>query len=350
MSQHKIQTEVGPLAVRDEGDGPVTVLWHSLFVDERSWSRIEADLVGERRLVLITGPGHGSSGDPGRRYTMAECAAAGTRVLDELGVDGPVDWVGNAWGGHVGLIFAATWPARCRTLVTVGTPVHSYRWRGRAEVRVLLLAYRLIGPAGFLRNGVTGALLSARTREHDPGAVAFVHECFTTADRAGLANAILSISLHRKDLTPLLPRVEAPTLFVTGTDHPDWGPEQAEAASRLLRNGSWAVFDDAAYLLPLEGPEELVEQLRRFWEADAEGAPRSQPPVKSARDLPSPWRDPDVPEVEGGRRLRRDGPQGGAVVRHLLREDWHVRAITRTPSPPGVERSPSWGPRSSLPT
>ena len=27
----------------------------------------------------------------------------------------PVDWVGNAWGGHVGIVFAATWPDRCRT-------------------------------------------------------------------------------------------------------------------------------------------------------------------------------------------------------------------------------------------
>jgi pimeloyl-ACP methyl ester carboxylesterase len=63
----------------------------------------------------------------GLRYTMEECAAAASTVLDVLGISEPVDWVGNAWGGHVGVIFATTSPARCRTLVTLGTPVQAYR-------------------------------------------------------------------------------------------------------------------------------------------------------------------------------------------------------------------------------
>lgn len=276
MALHKIQTVVGSLAVRDEGDGPVTVLWHSLFVDDRSWSRVEAELVGERRLVLITGPGHGSSGDPGRQYTMSECAAAALTVLDKLGVDAPVDWVGNAWGGHVGVIFAARWPDRIRTLVTVGTPIHSYPRRERNQVTLLLLAYRLMGPRRFLRNGVTEALLSPGTRERDAEAVALVHDSFVNADRTGLANAVNSISLHREDLTVFLPRIPAPTLFVTGADHPDWPPARAEAASRMLPNGAWAVVDGAAYLVPLEAPAAMVELLRGFWAGERSGTRDSE--------------------------------------------------------------------------
>jgi pimeloyl-ACP methyl ester carboxylesterase len=272
MTQHMIQTVVGSLAVRDEGQGPVAVLWHSLFVDERSWFRVEADLGVGRRLVLITGPGHGRSGDPGRRYTMSECAAAGVSVLDALGIDAPVDWVGNAWGGHVGVIFAATNPERCRTLVTIGTPVHGYPRMERAQVRLLVLAYRLMGPARVLRDGVTDALLSPRTRERDPAAVTLVRECFTNANRAAYANAVTSISLHREDLTPYLPRIEAPTLCVTGADHPDWTPARAEAASHALRDGSWAVVDGASYLVPLEAPERLGELVGAFWERTRGGA------------------------------------------------------------------------------
>jgi pimeloyl-ACP methyl ester carboxylesterase len=57
---------------------------------------------------------------------MEECAAAAATVLDVLGISGPVDWVGNAWAGHVGVIFAPTSPARCRTLVT-GHPVGTHQ-------------------------------------------------------------------------------------------------------------------------------------------------------------------------------------------------------------------------------
>jgi pimeloyl-ACP methyl ester carboxylesterase len=271
MQCSTVQTPVGPLAVRlVEGrrQQPVAVLWHSLFVDERSWSRVEDELSHERRLLLITGPGHGASGDPGRRYSMQDCATAATVVLDEMGVPEPVDWVGNAWGGHVGVVFAATWPSRCRTLVTAGTPIHAYSWKGRAETQLLLQAYRLLGPARFLTNAVTEALLSASTRERDLEAVGLVRDSFTSADRARLSNAVVSISLQRQDLTESLPRVEAPTLFVTGSEHPEWRLQQALAASRLLQHGSATAVDRAAYLVPLEAPQEFGTLVRQFWAAN----------------------------------------------------------------------------------
>jgi hypothetical protein len=46
------------------------VLWPSLFMDERSWDRLLPTLTQDRRLVIINGPGHGASGDPGRRYSL----------------------------------------------------------------------------------------------------------------------------------------------------------------------------------------------------------------------------------------------------------------------------------------
>lgn len=260
-----VHTPVGSLAVRVRGEGPPAVLWHSLFVDERSWERVSSELAVERRLVLITGPGHGASSDPGRRYTMEECADAARTVLDVLGISEPVDWVGNAWGGQVGAIFAATWPARCRSLVTVGTPVSALNARERARTIFLLLAYRLVGPAAFIQDGVADVLLSARTRAHDPAAVDMVKQCLANADRAALRNAVVSISLQREDLASLLPRIGAPTLFITGADHKGWTPQAARTASQLLPRGSSAVVADAAYLAPLEAPQETAQLIRQFW-------------------------------------------------------------------------------------
>jgi hypothetical protein len=85
------------LAVRVRGEGPVAVLWHSLFVDDSTWNRVEDDLAHARRLVIITGPGHAASPDPGRRYNMDECAEAATDVLATLGIDEP--WTGSATPG-----------------------------------------------------------------------------------------------------------------------------------------------------------------------------------------------------------------------------------------------------------
>lgn len=271
--RHMVDTEVGQLAVRVIGHGVPAVLWHSLFVDERSWQRLESQLAETRRLILITGPGHGASPGPGHRYTLENCAAAARTVLNILDVNEPVDWVGNAWGGHVGVVFAAHWPSRCRTLVTLGAPLQALNRVERARTIALLLAYRLFGHAGFVQDGVVKVLLSPKTRTQDPAAVELVKDCLANANPAALRNAVHSISLRRADLTAYLPEILAPTLFITGSDHKGWTPQQATAASRGLPHGSAAVVTDAAYLIPLEAPGETANLVRQFWTTHASTSP-----------------------------------------------------------------------------
>lgn len=105
-------------------------------------------------------------------------------------------------------------------------------------------------------------------------AVGLVKFCLAGSDRAGLRNAVVSISLHRPDLAATLPRIGAPTLFITGDGHKGWTRQQARAASLLLPHGTCAVVSDAAYLAPLESPRETARLVRQFWAAHV---PRPQP-------------------------------------------------------------------------
>jgi pimeloyl-ACP methyl ester carboxylesterase len=265
MEERQVDTRLGSLAVRVRGEGPVAVLWHSLFVDDRTWNRVEEDLARERQLVIITGPGHGISPDPGHRYDMDECAEAATDVLAALDVNEPVDWVGNAWGGHVGLVFAARWPDRCRTLITLGTPIQPYTLSERLSIWILLPVVGLFGPVGFIATGVRDTLLSRRTQAHDPEAAALVLDCLRGMNKAALINAVVSISLRRPDLTSRLTQIHCPTLFVTGSDHTGWTPEQAKRAGRMLADGATEVIPNAAYLIPLETPDRTIKLVRDFW-------------------------------------------------------------------------------------
>ena len=265
VERHTIETRVGPLAVRVVGDGPTAVLWPSLFMDERSWERLVPTLSVDRRLVVVNGPGHGASGDPGRRYSLRDCAAAAGQVLDRLEVGGAVDWVGNAWGGHVGLRFAADQPRRCRSLVTLGSPVAALSRPERLHTYPLLVVHAMFGSIELVLSGVTEVLLSAHTRAHDPEAVELVRDSLRQADRRMLRNAVISISLGREDLTGVLPEIATPTLMVTGSDHVGFTPAQAEAAAHRMRDGRAAVAPDAAYLVPLEAPTTTSALIREFW-------------------------------------------------------------------------------------
>jgi pimeloyl-ACP methyl ester carboxylesterase len=269
-----IDTAVGRLAVTMVGRGTPAVLWHSLFADERSWQRVTTELAEDRRLIVITGPGHGESSDPQRRYDLLQCARAADEVLGALGVAEPVDWVGNAWGGHVGLRFATAYPSRIKSLVTVGTPVQPLGAGERLQMLTLLLAYRLLGPKGFIIDAVVEAMLSPATLGSDPEAVALVRSSVAEADPHRLRNAVVSISLHREDLASLLPDITVPTLMITGEQHRGWTPTQAAAAITTMPDGRVAVVPDGAYLVPLEQPQAVVELVREFW-ASARGPCRA---------------------------------------------------------------------------
>lgn len=273
MAEWMVETRVGRLRVTVRGDrGPTALLWHSLFVDERSWDGMLPRLAARCRLVVVTGPGHGASTDPGRRYTLRECAEAALQVLDALSVSEPVDWVGNAWGGHVGLVFAADWPERCRSLVAFGSPIAALSPAERRRTLLLLGLYRLLGPSSTIVDRTTAVLLSPRTIERDMDAVALVHDCLHRADRRMLRNALVSISLRRPDLADHLGRVRQPVLIVTSADHHGFPPEQAREAVGLLARGQLALLPDTAYLAPLEAPAESADLVLALWAGMQAGA------------------------------------------------------------------------------
>ena len=51
-----------------------------------------------------------------------------------------------------------TWPDRCRTLVTLGTPIGAYGRSEQVLYRVMLAVYRIVGMVDYLANGICDAL------------------------------------------------------------------------------------------------------------------------------------------------------------------------------------------------
>jgi pimeloyl-ACP methyl ester carboxylesterase len=258
-----VPTRLGPLNVDVTGDGPPAVLWHSLFVDSTCWQRLRPRLAAARRLILVDGPGHGRNPRPERSFTIDDCAAAAVDVLDHLGVTGPVDWLGNAWGGHTGIAFAAAGPDRCRSLLTIASPVSALPPAERRRVRLAYALHRLAGP-GPVAPILADALLGGTLPRTDPDAGRAVVEAFGRADRAGMRTAIRSISLRRPDLTDRLASVKAPTLMVTGRDDAMCTPTDTAAWAARIPGGTTRVVPGAGHLAPLFDPA-TADVILDFW-------------------------------------------------------------------------------------
>jgi len=258
-----VQTPAGRLHVQLIGAGPPAVLWHSLFVDSSTWCRVRDTLAEHRQLIIIDGPAHGQSEPLTHGFTENDCATAALAVLDQLAVSGPVDWVGNAWGGHVGIIFAATEPQRCRSLIAVGTPVRALSGPEHRKIALLSAIYRAVGPVPPLVKILREALLG---KDADPQAYHIVGDAFRHANRRAMATAIRSLSLNRPDLSPLLPRITAPTLFVTGENDVMATVSEARDAADQLSNGSVVAVPGAGHITPLlQNAPALATLIVEFW-------------------------------------------------------------------------------------
>jgi pimeloyl-ACP methyl ester carboxylesterase len=264
-----VETSLGRLHVQLDGDGPPAVLWHSLFVDSTSWELVRPGLARQRRLVVVDGPAHGASGPVPGPFTLADCARAAVEVLDACGVADPVDWVGNAWGGHVGLTLAAGTPARVRSLTTIGTPVHALERAQRLlKITPLVTLYRLLGPNPIVRGALRDALLGDDAVAAQPGLARRVLDAFAGADRAPMLRAMRSAMLRRPDLTALLAAIPTPTLMVAAQGDADWSPDHARHAAARMPVGAAGVVAGGGHVAPLLlEPEVLVETITAFWAA-----------------------------------------------------------------------------------
>lgn len=268
MRQQKtvlVPTRLGPLHVHASGSGPTAVLWHSLFADSTTWTRIAQPLASSRRLLCIDGPGHGSNPRTARQFTLDDCAGVALDVLAHFSVDEPADWLGNAWGGHVGIVFAAEHPDRCRSLATIGAPVHALTADERRRVLLLATLYRLTG-ARPVTKPLVEALAGPRARTEDPEGAAIIADAFRRAGRRGMLTAIRSVSLARPDLTAVLDRIETPSLLATAADDPMWQVASAQAAAAHLRHGTVAVLPGAGHIGPLlQAAPVVTELVTEFW-------------------------------------------------------------------------------------
>jgi pimeloyl-ACP methyl ester carboxylesterase len=262
-----VPTSLGRLRINRVGSGPPALLWHSLWVDSRSWGPLPDSLGAHRHVVTIDGPGYGGS-DPIRRdFTLDDCANAAMEVLDYLDISEPVDWVGNAWGGHVGITAAAGRPQRVRSLVTIATPLLPVgRWQRLTQTYPLAMIYRLTGPSRVITTPLFDTLFGPEAIEAEPQRAADIINTFQKADRESMRRTIRF--MHRwQPLTDKLPSITAPTLFMTGDlDDQHWSPAAARAAAATMPDARVETLSGAGHLGPLLlDTEYIASTVAEFW-------------------------------------------------------------------------------------
>jgi pimeloyl-ACP methyl ester carboxylesterase len=99
----------------------------------------------------------------------------------------------------------------------------------------------------------------------EPGTVGAVVDALALAGARSRTRAVRAFLLNRPDLTDLLPRIEAPSLFVAGGDGDAWTTADAARDAALAPFARAATVAGSRGLVPLERPGPLAVLIRDFW-------------------------------------------------------------------------------------
>jgi len=235
-------------------------------------------------MYTVDGPSHGKSEAVHRDFTYDEIVDSAEQSLDRLGLTEPVDWVGNAFGGHVGIHLAAR-GSRIRTLTTIGTPIQGNTLKEKlTKLWPLTELYRFVGPIGFLKKQLSDSLLGPEAVAAQPDQARTVIESFATADRDGMVHAMRSMMLRRSTAEDLLPRITVPTLMMSVRDDVvAWRPDEARRTCAAIPDCRVEEVAGTGHVSPLLIDRERITQLlTEFWSSVS---PRAVAPMSSGRGL-----------------------------------------------------------------
>jgi pimeloyl-ACP methyl ester carboxylesterase len=249
---HSQYVEVGGQKTRvvQAGDGQPVVVLHGWGGRIESMTSVIRCLAPAFRVVAMDLPGFGESPTPQGAWGTPDYASYARDVVGEVGVE-RAHFVGHSYGAKTSLYMAATFEDLVDRLVAVGSsglrspPSFGVRAR-RTLSRGARIAGRLGGPGRRVRDAVYERIQSTDYRD------------------AGALRPVL-VKVVNEDLSPLLPRISAPTLLVWGSEDDAAPVAHARRMEQLIPDAGLVVFEGAGHFAYLDEPQRFCRIVRRFF-------------------------------------------------------------------------------------
>ena len=277
---HRVGPAHRDVSVLTLGHGPDVVLLHGLGSSKVSFFDTAAQLSRDYRVHALDLPGFGSSSKPaGAAYNARYFADAVVAYLDAEGI-GSAHLVGNSMGGRVALEVALTRPERVGALALL-CPAVAFVRRGLHPL------VRLARPElGTLPHRLPGALVErqfwrmfADRDVVDPQLAQIAVDDFQHLYRSRRAryaflsaarNIYLEAPFGRRGFYPRLAGLQAPALFVWGSEDPLIPASFSRHVAEWLPSAEQIVLEGCGHVPQIERPAQTIGMLRRlFAGADA---------------------------------------------------------------------------------
>lgn len=254
---------LGPPWLKDSAE--VVVLLHGIAESSSVWYAWIAALAPRRRVISLDLPGHGRSAigaDVPYDWSPERLASDTRQLLDALDIN-RFHLVGAKYGASIAVLYAALNPGQVITLSAVSGPVQVAGSPGAATVCESIARVQSVGVRTWAEESMDSRLgigVPAGQRAWWIGLMG------STDERAVMQ--CLDV-FSKLDLRDSLPRITAPTMFLTASGNSLMAMDGFKAWAQAVPQGSLVVLDANCYHPAAVKPVESVAAVL----AHFEGAP-----------------------------------------------------------------------------
>ncbi|OGA79366.1 MAG: hypothetical protein A3G81_31495 [Betaproteobacteria bacterium RIFCSPLOWO2_12_FULL_65_14] len=245
------------IAYRRAGNGAPVLLLHPIGLDSSWWRPFSEQLAPRFCVVAMDFRGHGGSAPIRGDLELADLADDAAGLLRALGLV-PAQVVGLSMGGMVAQYLAIRHPDVVRSLVLLATACTL-----PDEARKQMVERGEIAR----QDGMRAVLDATLERWFTPAAL--TSELAKRCERRFLENDVESWAaswraISRLDTLPLLKRIEAPTLVVTGDRDLSTPPAAARVIADNIPAAALTIIKGAPHMGPFEFPEAYLGPVTAF--------------------------------------------------------------------------------------
>jgi pimeloyl-ACP methyl ester carboxylesterase len=273
-----IETSFGRIAYIEQGAGPVALFIHGLPLCGYQWREVMEDLAPERRCIALDAMGLGyTEVAGGQEVSFAEQARMIAAFLDTACIDS-IDLIGNDTGAGISQIFAATYPARVRTLTLTNCEVHDLWpnallagfYQGVASGAVPQLLQKMLNDLPLARQQLGALVYEAATMFTPETVQIYLAPIVSSDNRIKQFQQLCDWRKNQAQIMEIAPRLRAsktPTQIIWGEADPvfDIGPSLEWLQANLGGLKKVTKVPRAKLFFPEEHPRLVSVLLREFW-------------------------------------------------------------------------------------
>jgi 3-oxoadipate enol-lactonase len=255
------------LWIDDTGEGnlPVVLCLHSLWLDRTMFAELVAAARGSYRVICPDFRGQGlSAPSTDEAVTMEACAEDVEALITELGLSS-VHVVAQSMGGDVALRLAAKRPDLVASLTMLGSSARGEPAEQLAWAESWLAAATKDG--GFKGENLETlmAVMFGETSRNTASKRAVLDHWRGKMEACTLSlwPAIRGV-LYRKGAVNLLPQIRVPTLVFSGTEDMPRPPEWADEVVAGLPNARLVRLERIGHSPMLEAPDQVIPKILDF--------------------------------------------------------------------------------------